>query len=294
VQLKFKVLFLVCAFGFILTGAAQQTESLLIGPGDLIQIRVLDTPELDQAVRVTDAGTIPLTVGGEVKVISDTPAQAARAIEKALLDGYLRHPKVTVTVTEFATSKVSVMGEVKAPGAYAIHTNRPVVDVLALAGGLTEAADRKIVIENHQTHEKTGYFVSNTATAALTDAVLIHPGDTVYVPKAGLVYVLGDVGRPGGYTMTNNDSEITALQLVARAGGTNHSAVPAKARLIRKTATGYTETPIQLSAMQKGKAPDVKLEASDIIYVPFSYMRNFGMQATGVVASVSSAAIYAF
>jgi polysaccharide export outer membrane protein len=233
VQLKFKALFLVFALGFIATGAAQQTESLLIGPGDLVQIHVLDTPELDQAVRVTDAGTISLTVGGEVKVVSGTPGQAAQEIERALLNGYLRHPKVTVTVTEFATSKVSVIGEVKAPGAYAIHTARSVVDVLALAGGLTEAADRKIVIERHQSHEKVSYFVSNTATAALSDAVVIHPGDTIYVPKAGLVYVLGDVGRPGGYTMTNNQAEITAMQLVARAGGTNHSAVPSMARLIR-------------------------------------------------------------
>ena len=287
-------LFLAVALAvvFACAGAAQQ-ESLLIGPGDLVQVHVFDTPELDQSVRVTDAGTIFLTVGGEVKVGSDTPAQAARAIELALLNGYLRHPRVTVTVQEFATEKVSVMGEVKAPGAYSIHTARSVVDVLALAGGLTEAADRKIVIEDHKTHQKTDYFVSNTA-AAFNAAVVIHPGDTIYVPKAGLVYVLGDVGRPGGYTMTNNDSEITALQLVARAGGTNHSAVPSNARLIRKTATGYTETPIQLSKMQKGKEPDIKLEASDIIYVPFSYMRNFGMQATGVVSSLGSAVVYQF
>jgi len=183
---------------------------------------------------------------------------------------------------------------VKAPGAYSIQTTRSIVDVLGLAGGLTDAADRKVVIEDNKTRRKASYFVSNDAKAAFDQALVIHPGDTILVPKAGLVYVLGDVARPGGYTMTNNDAEITALQLVARAGGTNHSAVPSNARLIRKTSTGYTETPIQLSAMQKGKAPDMKLEANDIIYVPFSYMRNFGMQATGVVSSLGSAAIYAF
>jgi polysaccharide export outer membrane protein len=294
-QLNLKVLmFLVLTVGITTCIAAQQTESLLIGPGDLVQIHVLDTPELDQAVRVTDAGTISLTVGGDVKIVSDTPSQAAREIEKSLLGGYLRHPRVTVTVAEFATEKVSVMGEVKAPGEYAIHTTRSVIDVLALAGGLTDAADRKIVIENHQTREKASYFVSNQAKAAFDVAVVIHPGDTIYVPKAGMVFVLGDVGHPGGYTMTNNEAEITALQLVARAGGTNHSAVPSNARLIRKTATGYADTPIQLSRMQKGKAPDMKLEADDIIYVPFSYMRNFGMQATGIAASVGSAAVYKF
>jgi polysaccharide export outer membrane protein len=277
------------------TVTAQPKESLLIGPGDLLQVKVLDTPELDQTIRVTDAGTIPLIVGADVNVSYQTPEAAARTIESALFDGhFLLHPHVSVTIAEFATQRVSVLGEVKVPGVYPIHTTRPVVDVLALAGGLTEAADRKVVIEDHLTHEKASYFVSNEAKAAFDGAVMIHPGDAIYVPKAGLVYVLGDVGRPGGYTMTNNDSEITALQLVARAGGTNHSAVPSNARLIRKTATGYTETPIELSKMQNGNAPDMKLEANDIIYVPFSYMRNFGMQATGVVSSLGSAAVYHF
>jgi protein involved in polysaccharide export with SLBB domain len=80
-QLNLKVLmFLVLTVGITTCIAAQQTESLLIGPGDLVQIHVLDTPELDQAVRVTDAGTISLTVGGDVKIVSDTPSQAAREI----------------------------------------------------------------------------------------------------------------------------------------------------------------------------------------------------------------------
>lgn len=280
---------------FVSSGAAQQKESLLIGPGDLVQVHVFDTPELDQAVRVTDAGTIPLTIGGDVKIASTTPADASRAIEKVLLDGrFLLHPRVSVTVTEFATQKVSVLGEVKVPGVYAINTPRSVVDVLTLAGGLTDVADRKIAIERRGTHEKVFYFVSNQAEAALDAAIRVDPGDTIFVPKAGLVYVLGDVGRPGGYTMTNNDAQITVLQLVARAGGTNHSAVPSGARLIRKVGGSYTESPLSLSEMQKGKKPDLVLEANDIIYVPFSYLRNFGMQATGVVSSLGSAAVYHF
>lgn len=295
-QLKSKFFFvLVFVLGISVTGVAQQTEGLLIGPGDLVQIHVVDTPELDQAVRVTDAGTMSLIYGGDVRVASKTPAQAERAVERALVDGsFMRHPRVTVTVTEFATEKVSVMGEVKAPGAYSIHTARSVVDVLALAGGLGADADRKIVVERKGSHEKVTYFVSNQANAAFDAAAVINPGDAIFVPRAGIVYVLGDVAHPGGYTMTNNEAEITALQLVARAGGTNHSAVPSKAILMRKTASGYANTPMQLSAMQKGKVPDVKLEANDIIYVPFSYMRNFGMQASGLAASVGSAAVYKF
>jgi len=273
----------------------QAQESLLIGPGDLLHVQVLDTPDLEEHARVTDAGELPLILGGNVKVAGLTPEGADHAIERALFDGhYLLHPKVLVTVDEYATQKVSVLGEVKVPGAYAIDTPRPVLDVLTLAGGLTELADRSILIERHGTGEKVPYFVSNQPSVAIDTSVKVDPGDTVLVPKAGIVYVLGDVGRPGGYTMTNNEAQITVLQLVARAGGTNHSAVPSHAKLVRKTDSGYVEMPLPLSAMQKGKRADLPLQAGDILYVPFSYIRNFGLQASGLAAAAAAAAVYRF
>lgn len=286
---------------FALTGlvacdaAAQQKETLLIGPGDLLQVKVFDTPELDQSVRVTDAGSIPLIVGGDVQVSFQPPEAAARRIESALLDGhFLLHPHVSVSIAEYATQKVTVLGEVKAPGAYAIDTPRSILDVLTLAGGLNDVADRRIVIERLTTRERIQYFVSNAPDVALGSAIAVNPGDSIIVPKAGIVYVLGDVARPGGYAMTNNDAQISVLQLIARAGGTNHSAVPSRAKLIRKSGNAYTESLLPLSAMQKGKQADLTLHADDIIYVPFSYFRNFGMQASGIAASVGSAAVYRF
>jgi polysaccharide export outer membrane protein len=274
---------------------AQQPESLLIGSGDLLHVQVFDTPELEQHARVTDAGELPLLLGGNVKVAHSTPAEAARTIEKAYREGrYLLHPRIAVTVEEYATQKVSVLGEVKAPGAYAISTPRSVLDVLTLAGGLTELADRKILIERNGTDEKTPYTVSNKADVAMDTAVRVNPGDTLFVSKAGIVYALGDVKQPGGYTMTNNEGKLTVLQLVARAGGTNNSAVPAHARLMRKDENGYVETQLALSAMQKGKQQDQFLQAGDIVYVPFSYLRNVAVNAGGIAASLGSAAIYRF
>jgi len=275
--------------------AAQAPESLLIGPGDLLHVQVFDTSELEQHARVTDAGDLPLLLGGSVKVAALTPAEAARAIEKVLLDGhYMLQPKVLVAVEEYATQKVSVLGEVKAPGAVAIGTPRSVLDVLTLAGGLTELADRKILIERRNSKDRIPYYVSNKPEAAFDTAIQIHPGDTLFVPRAGIVYALGDVRSPGGYTMTNNEGKISVLELVARAGGTNHTAVPSHARLIRKSDAGYVELSLPLSAMQKGKHADLDLQADDIVYVPFSYLRNFATDASGLVASASSAAIYRF
>jgi polysaccharide export outer membrane protein len=271
-----------------------QKESLLIGPADELHIQVFDTPNLDENARVTDQGELPLLLGGSIRVVSMTPEEAARAVERSLVEGgIMYHPRVLVTVRQFGTQNVTVFGQVVKPGAYAIDTSRSVLDVLALAGGLTELADRHVTLERHGTNQRISYFVSNDADRDSTRTVMVHPGDRLVVPKTGIVYVLGDVGRPGGYPMTNNESAMTVLQAVANAGGTLTSAVPSHAKLIRRTPDkGFSETPLPLSAMQKGKKPDIPLQASDIIYVPFSYLRNAALGLTGIAASATSAAIY--
>lgn len=279
----------------ITAAAAQSNESLQIGPGDLLHVQVYDNPDMEQHARVTDSGDLPLMLIGNVKVIGETPAQAAKSIEEALLRNHLLlHPQVLVAVEEFTTQKVSVMGEVRAPGSYAINTRRSVLDVLTLAGGLTDLADRKVLIERHGTTETVPYFLSNSPQAAVNTAVMVNPGDAIIVPKAGLVFALGDVGHPGGYTMTNNDGQLTALQLVARAGGSNHTAVPSHAILIRKLQSGYAEMPLALDKMEKGKLADLRLQPDDVIYIPFSFMKNFAVSGSGIAASVGSAAVYRF
>jgi polysaccharide export outer membrane protein len=274
---------------------AQTTESLLIGPGDLLHVLVFDTPELEEHARVTDAGGLPLVLGGTVRVAGLTPSRAAEAIEDALVRGhFLLTPRVLVTVEEYETQKVSILGEVHTPGAYSIDTPRSVLDVLSLAGGLTDLADRKVLIERHGTSETVQYFVSNAPNLATDTTVTVNPGDTLLVSKAGIVYVLGDVGRPGGYTMTNNDGKLSVLELIARAGGTAPNATPSHAKLIRKSGDGYVATPLPLSDMQKGTRPDLPLQPDDIVYVPFSYLRNFAVQGTSIAASAASASVYRF
>jgi polysaccharide export outer membrane protein len=275
--------------------AGQTKESLLIGPGDLLHVLVFDNPELEQHVRVTDAGNITLIMGGAVSVSNKTPAEAGKAIQDALLQGHvLLKPQVSVTVEQYETQSVTVIGEVKDPSFYRINTPTSIIEILAMAGGVSDTADRRILIERRGTQEKVPYFLSNDATVAAQTAVLVNPGDIVIVPKAGIVYILGDVGRPGGYAITDNESKLSVLGLVARAGGTNHSAVPSQAKLIHKTDHGYETTPLPLSDIQKGKRPDLQLQANDVIYVPFSYLRNIAMQGAGIAGSVATASIYRF
>jgi polysaccharide export outer membrane protein len=282
-------------FAFLVTSTLfAQEESLVIGPGDEVHVQVFDTPDLDESARVTDAGDLPLVLGGKIKLASLTPIEAARVIEATLIRSHVMYsPRVMVTVTQYATQNVTVFGQVMKPGAYPIDTPRSVVDVLGLAGGLSELADRHVTIERHTNHRQISYYVSNRSDDLLDQKILVNPGDKVVVPKAGIVYVLGDVGRPGGYPMTNNDGTLTVLQAVAAAGGTTSSAVPNHSRLIRRTSVGgYQSDPVPFSAMQKGKKPDIPLQAGDIVYVPFSYLRNAALGITSIAASAAGAAIY--
>jgi polysaccharide export outer membrane protein len=285
------LLFFCCAF---CCGA--QTESLTIGPGDLLHVKVLEAAELEQSTRVTDAGTLTLILGGSVKVAGLTPTQAALAVERALADGhYLLTPHVSVMTEQTATQNVTILGQVRSPGSYAIATSRPILDVLALAGGLTDLADRKVTIQRHASGERIVFVDANSATAALDGNVAVFPGDTVMVARAEVVYVLGDVNRPGGIAMVTNDSRLSAVQAISLAGGTPPNAVPSHTRLIRKQADGsHVEIPLQLSAMEKGKQPDIQLQADDILYIPFSYARNIAVGAGSLVGATSSAAIYRF
>ena len=206
--------------------AGQTKESLLIGPGDLLHVVVFDNPELEQHVRVTDAGNIPLLMGGGVNVLEKTPAEAAKAVEDTLVhENILLKPKVAVTVDGYETQSVTVIGEVKAPSFYRINTPTSIIEILAMAGGVSDTADRRILIERRGSREQVPYFLSNDATVAAQTAVAVNPGDIVIVPKAGVVYILGDVARPGGYTISDNQARLSVLELVARAGGTNHTAV---------------------------------------------------------------------
>lgn len=280
--------------GCLTTTLLAQKESMLIGPGDEVNVEVFDTPDLDQNGRVTDSGEFPLMLGGKVHLASLTTIEAARTIEAALINSrVMYYPKVLVTVTQYATQNVTVFGQVSHPGSYSIDTPRSVVDVLGLAGGLTDLADRHVTIERHTSHRQISYYVSNRPGDLQDQTAMVNPGDKLIVPKAGIVYILGDVGRPGGYPMTNNDGTLTVLQAVANAGGTASSAKPNSSRLIRRTAAGgYQSDPIPFSAMQKGKKPDMPLQAGDIVYVPFSYLRNAALGVTSIAAAATGAALY--
>jgi polysaccharide biosynthesis/export protein len=276
------------------SAASQDHESLLIGPGDLLRVAVLREPDLAREVRVRDSGEVTLALIGNVQVGGLSTAGASSAIAaKYVEDLFLKHPDVSVFVEEYATQPVSVLGQVVKPGQVSISTARSLIDVIAMAGGLTDIADRHITVERGgSSHGLVEAFLSNRADDAFNANVKVFPGDKILVPKAGIVYVLGDVGRPGGYVMQNN-SRITVLQAIAMAAGVNKTASESRARLIHNVNGQYQERDLPLKDIEEGKAPDELLEADDVIVIPFSFGKNMLMGTNSIVAATSSALIYA-
>jgi polysaccharide export outer membrane protein len=271
-----------------------QQESLLIGPGDLIQVNVMDTPEMEQQVRVTDDGNVQLAYIGSLHVAGETPSAAASMIQGMLIEKHVMHrPEVAVRMMELATQDVSILGQVHTPGTYSITTPQTILKVLSLAGGLSDMADRHVTVKRNKTGEQLKYYVSNDPEQALADVVMVYPGDTVLVAKAPMIYVMGDVNRPGAYAMTTNDEHLTVMQVIAFAGSASKTAVQSHVRLIRTTEHGPVELPVHLDAIQKGKQADIALQPNDILYVPFSWMRNVAMSSSSIGAATAGAAIYA-
>lgn len=265
----------------------------VLGVGDLIKVSVLGAPDSDQEVRVGADGNVVLNFIGAVPIAGQTTAQAQESITKKLVaGGFFTQPQVSVFTKEYATQGVSVMGEVQKPGVYPVLGARKLFDVLSLAGGTTPKAGKLISITRRDTPQTpTSVSLSNDATESVKSNIDIYPGDTIVVSKAGLVYVVGDVHRPSGVPMDN--TTMTVLQAIAMAEGTNSTAALNKSKLIRRSSGTPQEIPLPLKDMLSSKAPDIRLQAEDIVFVPSSTAKKAGVRTLeAIIQTATGVAMY--
>jgi polysaccharide export outer membrane protein len=264
----------------------------VIGDGDLLKVSVLGVPESDQEVRVGADGNIFLNFIGAVKVTGQTTDQAQVTIAKKLVaGGFFKDPQVAVFAKEYATQGVSIMGEVQKPGVYPMLGSRTLFDVLSLAGGTTAKAGKLVSITHRDTPQTPNTVaMSNDAAESLRSNVDIFPGDTIVVSRAGVVYVSGDVKRPSGVIMENG-ADMTVLQAIAMAEGVGPDAALNKSKLIRRGPNGPTEIPLRLKDMFASKAPDVRLQAEDIVFVPNSAAKSAGKRSLDAIISTATGLI---
>ncbi len=267
---------------------------LTIGGGDLLKVSVFGAPESDQEVRVDQDGNLSLNFIGSVHVAGLTANAAQDLIAKKLVaGGFYAQPQVSIFVKEYATQGISVMGEVQHPGVYPILGARRLFDVISLAGGTGPKAGRVVSI-SHRDHPESprSVMLSNDAMESAKSNIEVFPGDTVVVSRAGVVYVVGDVHKPSGVIM-DNGTDMTVLQAIAMAEGTNPTAKLNNAKLIRTTATGRQELPLALKDMLSSKVPDLRLQAEDIIFVPTSAAKSAGRRTMeAIIQSATGLAVY--
>lgn len=273
--------------------ATVDTGETLIGAGDLLKIGVSGAADYDQEVRVTGNGDIALALIGNVHVGGLSVDQASQAIRKRLLDGkYFSDPQVSVFEKEYATQGVAVLGEVQKPGVYPLIGPHRLFDVLSQAGGTTPKAGELVTVtRQNQPHSPQNVRLSANPDKNNESNIEMHPGDTVVVSKAGLVYVVGDVHKPSGFIMESHG--ITVLQAIAMAEGPLPTASLGKAKIIRATPAGPTEIPLELKQILAAKAPDLRLQAEDIIFVPTSTAKNVaGKTVQSIINVATGVAIY--
>jgi polysaccharide export outer membrane protein len=266
-----------------------------IAPGDLLEISVFDVPEMTQQVRVGSDGKVQLALLGSTSLAGLTGQQAAEMIARELHDrNLLVRPQVNVLIKESTTQGVSVLGEVQRPGIYQVLGPRTVLDMISMAGGLTNLADTRITIKHRSEAENSVTFSlknDDPKTSLATD-VQVFPGDLVIVPRAGIVYVLGDVARPGGFVMQDS-GKITLLQALAQAGSVLTTAAANHAVLLRKSDKGYVSSKPHVDKIARGQEPDFELHANDILFIPSSRVKSAVRNTTSIASSIGTASIYA-
>jgi polysaccharide export outer membrane protein len=248
-----------------------------IGPDDLVAISVYGSPELTRTIRVSQEGYIRLPMlQGRIAAKGLLPAELEESIARALQEGELIvEPLVTVTVAEYHSRPVSVVGAVRSPVTFQALGTVTLLDALARAGGLTPEAGTEILLTRHSTPDDGAptSLVQRIQVQALIDAadpevnVKLNGGEEIRVPEAGKIFVLGNVKKPGAFAARDSANTTVLTALAIAEGLTSYAGK--QAYIYRREASGKkNEIPIELKQIMNRKSPDVPLMADDILYIP--------------------------
>jgi len=260
-----------------------------IGPNDLIGISVYDSPELTRTVRVGPDGSIRLPMLKQrISAAGLFPADLENSIADALTkEQILVDPIVTVSVVEYRSRPISVVGSVRQPLTFQATGVVTLLDAISRAGGLSEDAGPEILVSKSQpgADGKPVSLVQRIPVARLIhDAdpefnIRLEGGEDIRVPEAGRIFVVGNVKKPGAYLITDG-AESSVLKALALSEGLEPYAGKTAFIYRREGGTGgKNEIPIELQKIMERKSPDVPLVANDIVYIPDNSGRRNTMSA---------------
>lgn len=290
--------------GAIPVGAVD-SSTYTVGPGDLIEIWVRDSPEIsDRPFRVSSRGTLRLPILGEIEIAGLTVQEVeTKLLERLAL--YFYDPELTVTIVELRSQPISIVGSVQRPGVQQLTGRTTLVETLSAAGGLTSDASNIATITREvaygdlplvtKRHDSTGqYSTADISLAGITEGtnpaanIVLQPHDIVSISRADIVYVIGEVNRAGGFVLDRN-KEISVLQAIAMAEGLRGSAAGGGAKILRPVpGEARKEIPVNVKKIINGKAEDLRMLPDDILIVPSSTAKKVMQVAVGTAVGVGS------
>ena len=266
----------------------------LLGPGDLLEIKVLEADKLNTTVRVSSRGEVSLPLLGEINLKGKSASEAETLIENAYKESYIKDPHVSIYVKEHYSQRVTLVGQVKNPGNYDYPSKQRLLDAIALAGGLSDKAGYTVQIRRLSDGDK----VAGSQQTVLVDLdelinegreelnIEINGGDIIFVSEAGSYYVDGAVRNPGQYYIKH---VLSINQALLAAGGLAPYANRDKLILVRKTDTGRKEILIDMEK-DFNKMEGMTIQEDDMLYVNASFWGklihggglSIGFMGTGV------------
>jgi polysaccharide export outer membrane protein len=239
---------------------APADEDYLLGGGDTVNITVYDQPDLTTEARISqDKGTITFPLLGEVAVAGLSPEKAGQKIANLLeRGGYIKGPQVALTVKEFVSQKIPVMGEVAKPGEYALMGESKVVDLISQAGGLKDDAADVIIVVKRDGGKSVKHEIDLLRFYAgdMSQNINVSRGDFILVPKMDTFYIHGEVKRPGMYRL---ERDMTVMQALSVGGGLSDRGSLSGIKVTRSNGDGTTK--------KIGVELTDKLEPNDVVYV---------------------------
>lgn len=251
-----------------------------IGSEDVLQIMVWDHDDLNREVYISREGEFSYPLIGSVHADGLTIGQLEEEIKTRLAGRYIVNPQVTVTVKEYKSKRIFLLGEAggtegrgKGPGAYPLTGKTTLVEILSLAGGLTKDSGTEVtVIRPKNAHgspvplEKAGkedevikINLRKLLEGDTSQNIYLEPNDTIYVSKAEYFYVYGEVNSPGRYTL---EKGTTVLKAITTAGGVTEKAAVNKTKVVREREGAKAEMPVKMTD---------PVEPEDIVMVPESF-----------------------
>jgi polysaccharide export outer membrane protein len=281
-------------------------ELYRLGPGDEITILARDSEELStKPYRLGQDGSVRLPLLGTVELAGFTTEQAEKEILTAM-EPYFVDPSITVTISDFRSQPVSVLGAVRNPGVIQLRGPTTIVEAISMAGGLSHDAgytaklsrrlsEGEIDLDTVELDPTGRYQVARIGLGDLLEGgnpdtnIELRPNDVLTVKKADIVYVLGEVNRAGGFVLSERE-EVSVLQAVAMAEGWNQTAAPGAAVILRPApGSERRKLEVNLRDIMMGKSEDLKMKPDDILYIPGSRSRKIaqGLLTAGVAIATS-------